>query len=150
MTRPVSLSRKNARPQLGPGVFSRPARFIRSWKAQLRGRRAEIVSCDFLRASGYRIVETNVRLARGELDILARKGDLLVAVEVRSRGPRGLVGAFASVTVRKRRRCRSALEAVWKSYAADLSIRRVRFDVHGVYLDGRAVAVEVAEGVSLF
>ena len=119
-------------------------------KAAQRGRRAEIVSCDFLRVAGYRILETNVRLAHGELDIVARKGDLLVAVEVRSRGPRAVVGPFASVTVRKRKRCRSALEAIWKSYAADLSIRRVRFDVHAVYLDGRLVAVEAAEGVALF
>ncbi len=168
-TKAMKQSPQNARSAPRAGVFAcgslsgttqkgaakltssqRGARFVRSAKAAQRGRRAEIISCDYLRAAGYRILETNVRLARGELDIVARRGDLLVAIEVRTRGPRSLTGPFASVTMRKRRRCRSALDAIWKSYAADLSIRRVRFDVHAVYLDGRTVAVEVAEGVTLF
>ena len=94
-------------------------------------------------------MQTNVRLARGEIDIVARRGDVLVAVEVRTRGPRALAGPFASVTMAKRRRCRSALEALWTLYASDRTIRRVRFGVCAVYLDRTPVEIEVAEGVSL-
>ena len=95
------------------------------------------------------MIATNVRLGRGEIDIVARRDDLLVAVEVRARGPRALAGPFASVTLTKRKRCRSALEALWKYHQQDVTIRRVRFDVAAVYLDRIPVGIEIAEGVIL-
>jgi putative endonuclease len=115
----------------------------------LRGRRAERVALDYFVATGFAVVARNVRLGQGEIDLVVRRGALLVAVEVRTRGRRSLEGPFASVTVRKKRRCLSALEALWKRHAADLSIHRVRFDVCAVYLDETPVRVEVAERVPL-
>lgn len=117
--------------------------------SSLRGRRAERVALDYLVADGFEILHRNVRLGRGELDLVARRGALLVAVEVRTRGPHAWEGPFASVSVGKRRRCRSALEALWRRHTDDPTIRRVRFDVCAVYLDESPVRVEVAEGVSL-
>jgi len=40
---------------------------------------------DFLKRRGYRIVETNYRCTEGEVDIVARDGDCLVFVEVRTK-----------------------------------------------------------------
>ena len=40
---------------------------------------------DFLRKKGYKILETNYRCSRGEIDIVARDKKELVFVEVRSR-----------------------------------------------------------------
>lgn len=114
-----------------------------------RGRRAERVAAEYLTAAGFAVLATNVRLGRGEIDIVARRAGLLVAVEVRTRGPRALAGPFASVTLTKRKRCRSALEALWKDHEHDPTIRRVRFDVAAVYLDRVPVEIEIAEGVSL-
>jgi putative endonuclease len=50
-----------------------------------RGATEESYAVDLLRAHGYRIVAQNVKLKAGELDIVARDGDVLVFVEVRSR-----------------------------------------------------------------
>lgn len=50
-----------------------------------RGQVAENIAADFLTRNGYRIVERNFRCKLGEIDIIARHGDELVFVEVRSR-----------------------------------------------------------------
>ena len=50
-----------------------------------KGHAAEKAAVAFLRSKGYRIVATNYRCRQGELDIIARDGDELVFVEVRSR-----------------------------------------------------------------
>ena len=50
-----------------------------------RGALAEADAARLLTAAGYRIVERNFRCRFGELDLVARDGDVLVFVEVRSR-----------------------------------------------------------------
>jgi putative endonuclease len=49
------------------------------------GRRAEEMAEACLRKKGYRIREKNYICARGELDLVAQEGEVLVFVEVRSR-----------------------------------------------------------------
>lgn len=49
------------------------------------GRRGEEVAAAFLRGAGMRILERNWRCRDGEVDIIARDGDTLVAVEVKTR-----------------------------------------------------------------
>lgn len=50
-----------------------------------RGASAETDAARMLVDAGYRIVERNFRCKAGELDIVARDGEVLVFVEVRSR-----------------------------------------------------------------
>ena len=50
----------------------------------LKGRKGEEQASRYLKRHGYEIVDRNVRAGRGELDIVARKGDLLAFVEVKS------------------------------------------------------------------
>lgn len=45
---------------------------------------AEEVAARYLKAKGYKIVERNWKLGRGELDIVARHGETLVVAEVKS------------------------------------------------------------------
>jgi putative endonuclease len=54
-----------------------------SKKAQ--GQRGENLAADFLRQKGYEILDRNYRYQRGEIDIVARWGLLLVFVEVKTR-----------------------------------------------------------------
>ncbi len=49
------------------------------------GRRAEELVAELLRSRGYEIVARNARVGRLELDLIARRGRLLVVCEVRSR-----------------------------------------------------------------
>jgi len=54
-----------------------------------------------LRAKGYRLLEANYRTPRGELDLIARDGDTLVFVEVRSRTSEDTLTPLSSVDDRK-------------------------------------------------
>jgi putative endonuclease len=68
-----------------------------------RGASAESDAARLLIASGYRIVARNFRCRFGELDIIAREGDVLVFVEVRSRGDAVHGDAIAAIGPRKQR-----------------------------------------------
>jgi putative endonuclease len=54
-----------------------------------------------LRAKGYRLLEANYRTKQGELDLIARDGETLVIVEVRTRTTTDHVTPLASVDARK-------------------------------------------------
>lgn len=54
-------------------------------RAYLSGRSAERIACWLLRLKGYRILAVNWRCAAGEVDILARRGRVLAAIEVKRR-----------------------------------------------------------------
>lgn len=57
-----------------------------------------------LEASGYRILERNVRLRSGELDMVAMHGDELVVVEVRTRSVGRMAPPETTVGPRKLRK----------------------------------------------
>ena len=46
---------------------------------------AESAACQHLKANGWTIVDRNVRLGCGEIDIVARRQDVTAFVEVKSR-----------------------------------------------------------------
>ena len=72
------------------------------------GARAEELAAAFLVAHGLTIVERNFRRRCGELDLIARDGEILVFVEVRLRTRRDFGGAAASITAAKRARIAAA------------------------------------------
>lgn len=80
------------------------------------GRRGEELACRRLEQEGFCLLARNWRTRAGELDIVARDGNCLVFVEVRSRrsGARGAVPVLGapeeSVTARKRRQIRTMAE----------------------------------------
>ncbi len=112
------------------------------------GRRAELAAVDYLFASGFEILGRNVRLGHLELDVVARKGPLVVVTEVRTRGKGALTGAFESVTATKRARLTMAVDRLWRSQLAAMpSVERVRIDVAAVTFDGPRTSVEYACGV---
>ncbi|MCO5232704.1 MAG: YraN family protein [Chitinophagales bacterium] len=49
------------------------------------GQNGENIAVDFLKKSGYKIIFTNWRYAHYEVDIVAKEGDTLVIVEVKTR-----------------------------------------------------------------
>lgn len=69
-----------------------------------RGKQGESRAARFLRSRGYHIVELNFRCKMGELDMIARDGETLVFVEVRTRSSARYGRASESVTATKRRR----------------------------------------------
>jgi putative endonuclease len=72
------------------------------------GARAEASAAEFLRARGLAVVARNFRCRRGEIDLIARDGEMLVFVEVRLRSRRDYGDAAASITAAKRERMAAA------------------------------------------
>lgn len=89
--------------------ISRQAAKRKRQRAYFRGRVAELMAAFCLRLKGYHIVARDYRKPFGEIDIIARRGRLLVAVEVKSRQTRD--AALLAVSSKQRRRIRNALEA---------------------------------------
>lgn len=90
-----------------------------------RGRRGERLAVWWLRLQGYRILARNWRHPLGEIDILARRGRLLVAVEVKWRDSHAL--AAEAVRAPQRRRIAHAA-AVFLGQQADAATLSLRFD----------------------
>jgi putative endonuclease len=92
------------------------------------GQKAEDIAAEFLRAQGLVVLERNYRRRLGELDIVARDGDVLIIAEVRTRSSARYGGAAASVDGRKQQRLvRAAAQLLQQR--KDFSRLRVRFDV---------------------
>jgi putative endonuclease len=92
-------------------------RRLRGATAREAGRRGEILAALWLMAKGYRVLGFRHRLRQGEIDLLAARGRVLIAVEVKRRA--ALEAALEAVTPAQRQRLRRALRA----YAA----RHTRF-----------------------
>ena len=98
------------------------------------GRRGEDLAHRFLRKQGYVIVARNYRLASGEAeaDLIAREGEDLVIVEVKTRATAEFGPPERAVSPEKQRH----LIRVAREYArkADIAWEHVRFDVVSVIL----------------
>jgi len=83
-----------------------------------------------LKRRGYRILERRWRCRIGEIDLVARDGETLVIVEVKTRSRRDYGPPTDAVDARKRRK----LERLAHMYLAAKRLRdvTVRFDVVGV------------------
>lgn len=102
----------------------------------------EQAAWEHYRCRGYRLVARNWRCALGELDLVVRRGNVLVFCEVKARSSRGFGSGFEAVHPAKRRRLRGLAEAFLR--ASGLEEAAVRFDVASVEVGSR-VGVEVFE-----
>jgi putative endonuclease len=97
------------------------------------GRQAEDLACEHLLRQGFDIVGRNVRVARLELDVIARRGPLVVFCEVRARRSDRVMTPAQSIDGRKVARVRSAA-AQWLKQAR-LGPVQIRFDAASVLFD---------------
>ena len=68
-----------------------------------------------LEASGYGVLETNFRCRAGEIDIVARQGDVLVFVEVKTRRGDAFGGAEESISATRAERLAEVAEEFLQS-----------------------------------
>jgi len=93
---------------------------------------------------GFRVLARNWRCGIGELDLVVRRGDLLVICEVKTRRGARFGSGFDAVDARKQRKIRALAEVFLQQHA--FGPVAVRFDVASVRLraDGSAL-VDVFE-----
>ena len=104
---------------------------------QALGARGETIAAAYLEGLGYRILERNWRTRSGELDLIARDGETLVAVEVKTRSGTGYGNPLEAITALKMHRLRRLL-LEWVREAGARGTR-LRVDAVGITVrpDGR-------------
>lgn len=108
-----------------------------------RGKKAEEAASDYLVACGFVVLGQNVRIGPLELDVVARKDDLVALVEVRTRRRGSQVGALASIGPVKRKRLLRAAERYLFDPPFPLEgVTRVRLDVCIVHSSSGAFTIE--------
>ncbi len=128
---------------------------FRQWRLRPRprgstrrlGRLAEQAAARWLRRRGYRIVERNLRLPGGEIDLLACREGWLVVVEVRSRKQGSAVSPRETLTAKKKRRLRRLAEQVhkrprWRRLSLRIDLVEVETDTRD-----RVVSIQALEAV---
>lgn len=98
-------------------------------KAFLRGHLSEYYAAIYLMFRGYRIIAMRFRSKSGEVDIIARKGDLVAFIEVKARRITG--DAIFAVDPTSQRRIRNA-SLTWIARQPDASILTYRYDIIAV------------------
>ena len=97
------------------------------------GEVGERLAADFLRRSGYKILRRNCRTRLGEIDIVARDGDEVVFVEVKTRSSKSWGLPEDAISAAKRRKISRAAIAFADRHR--LRERALRFDVVAVLLE---------------
>src|SRR6185436_19033908 len=89
------------------------------------GKWGESTAAEYLTQHGYEIMERNIRTPYGEIDIIARQGDITIFVEVKTRTSNKMGLPEESITARKREHMLSAADY----YAAEHEIDHWQIDV---------------------
>jgi len=99
------------------------------------GKRGEDLALKKIKRLGYKFITRNYRCPLGEIDIIARDGDCLVFLEIKTR--KGRSTGYAKEAVDKRKRRQISKVALTYMKVNDCYDERARFDV---------VAININEG----
>lgn len=108
------------------------------------GRSAEIAAAAELGRRGYRIIGSNYRCARGEIDLVAEENGSLVFVEVRCKRSGEYGTPAESITAAKKQKL--LVTAQYYLAEHDIKDRDCRFDVVEVIsADGKLIVSDVLQ-----
>ena len=106
------------------------------------GKLGEELAVEFLQKNGYEILETNWTFQKAEIDIIAKKGNILAIVEVKTRS--SLDFGLPQDAV-KPKKIQLLVKAVNEYVVSnDLEIN-VRFDIIALHKDGKNFVIEHLE-----
>ena len=101
------------------------SRSARGAASRRRGARAEWIAVWLLRAKGFRVLERDLRSRLGEIDLVARRGRLLIFVEVKARAAADV--AAHAIQAQQRGRITRAAQA-YLAGRPELQPLTLRFD----------------------
>jgi len=103
------------------------------------GRKGEKLAASLCTERGLSILELNHRTQLGEIDIIAKDGDVLVFIEVKTRAGNVYGAPFEAVTMRKRQKIRAVALSYLKKLKKEVP---VRFDVISISMQGKEPFLE--------
>ena len=98
------------------------------------GDRGEEIAARHLRERGWTVLDRNFRLGRKEIDLVARRGEVVAFVEVKTRGGRGYGHPLEAITWKKRREIGQVAQAWIDRHGRDGDV--YRFDAVAVLVAG--------------
>lgn len=94
---------------------------------QILGKQGEMSAAKYLKDKGYTVVTQNYRCTYGEVDIIAKDGETIVFVEVKTRSSKAFGTPLAAVDYRKQQQIsKTAFAYIEEQRLGDLD---ARFDV---------------------
>jgi len=106
------------------------------------GKKGEKLAIDFLVKKGYLILDTNWRFQKAEVDIIARKGEILAVIEVKTRSTTDFGNPQDFVKPKKIKLLVSAIDEYVNS--KDLNVE-VRFDIIAIVHKNKNIVIEHLE-----
>lgn len=91
-----------------------------------RGQTAEYLAALYLMLKGYRILSIRYKTPIGEIDIIAKRGNLIAFVEVKSRSNMQL--AVDAVSTQSQRRIEAA-SRIWQARQVNSVLFSFRYDI---------------------
>lgn len=108
------------------------------------GDRGEELAARHLAAGGWMVLNRNFRVGRKEIDLVARRGEVVAFVEVKTRSGRGFGHPLEAITWKKRREIQQVAQAWIDRHGRDGDT--YRFDAVSVLvMGGGAPLVEHVE-----
>jgi putative endonuclease len=101
-------------------------------KKKKRGEWGEKIAVDYLVKKGYHIITRNWHHGHEEIDIIAKDGDMLVIVEVKTRESDAFGNPEDFLSRGQQKRLINAADAYVNEFDLDID---VRFDVIGITVD---------------
>jgi putative endonuclease len=99
---------------------------------KLLGDRGEAIAAAYMAERGWLVVHRNYRVGHREIDLVARRGEVVAFVEVKTRGGRGYGHPLEAITRRKRREIQQVAAAWVNAHGAEGDV--YRFDAVGILL----------------
>jgi len=103
------------------------------------GKDGEDLAVNFLKKKGYKIIERNFRTSFGEIDIIAKDGEIIVFTEVKTRTDETFGHPFEAVHRKKREKMRNVALCFLKMKKRELPSR---FDVLSISIDNGEKNIE--------
>ena len=103
------------------------------------GKRGEQLARKFLEEKGFKILETNWRHGKDEVDLIAKDGDELVMVEVKTRSTHFFGDPSEAVGAAKENFMIRAAESYLETHKIDID---TRFDIVSIVIDKGGTHIE--------
>ncbi len=109
---------------------------------KLIGSEGEDLAVNFLKDKGYKIISRNYKTPIGEIDVVAKDGETLVFVEVKTRTTDSFGYPFEAVNSKKRHKLKNLALLYLKKHKKDCA---VRFDVMSIHMNNDKKEIEHIE-----
>lgn len=106
------------------------------------GRKGEQIAVDFLLKDGYHILERNYRFDKAEVDIIAKKNDILAVIEVKTRSTKDFGNPQDFVKPKQIKNLVKAVDTYVTTNDMDVE---VRFDIIAIIKNSNSFEIEHLE-----